>query len=249
MKNVSLKSMVFTIVALIGCVFIIILICEFMTRMHEARYYKKMILESKKSIYTADPDIGFGFIPDATVDQDDFVVQFNADGFRDINHNLKKDKYRILAVGDSFVFGWRAKYEDTFLTRIERLYTQKIEIIKMGIPGNGIAKDLKIIKFKGLKYHPDLIIVNFYVGSDFMDDLAPESKVINNIQIGALPFDAFENIDGKLYPYSKSRLAAFVRWKCLRFSIFFRRGMDFFGIYYLMQKERFLMPFLRNLFL
>ena len=63
-------------------------------------------------------------------------------GFRDEEHTIEKapNTFRILALGDSFTYGYGARYEDTYLVVLEKLLNQRrqtpanFEIIKMGIP-------------------------------------------------------------------------------------------------------------------
>ena len=56
-------------------------------------------------------------------------IQYNRDGFRDNDYATTKprDKFRILAVGDSYAFGHGIeRLEDTFPKKLEKLLTKEI---------------------------------------------------------------------------------------------------------------------------
>jgi len=223
------KKAIFYLVMFIFVLVVLLGAGELITRINENQAYRKMLKGIEKSIYAEDPEIGFRFIPYSTVDKQGYSIEINSEGFRDAEHSQKKKKFRILALGDSFLFGWKMSYQDMFITQLEDSFKGKVEIVKMGIPGNGTAKNYKVLKYKGLKYKPDLIILNFYMGSDFIDDLRPPDRVINNNQTRALPFEAYENVGGKIYSYSKLRVAHFLRWRWTRWLIMMRRGQNFFN--------------------
>ena len=103
-------------------------------------------------------------------------IQYNRDGFRDREYVTAKprDKFRILAVGDSQTFGHGIeRLEDTFPKRLENLLNQgmerpKFEVLSFALPGWNTAEQLQYIYKKGFLYQPDLILLNF-----FHNDLPP----------------------------------------------------------------------------
>ncbi len=103
-------------------------------------------------------------------------VQYNRDGFRDNSYVTTKprDKFRILAVGDSYTFGHGIqRLEDTFPKKLEKLLNQgmetpKFEVISFARPGWNTVDQLQYIYKKGFLYQPDLILLNF-----FHNDLPP----------------------------------------------------------------------------
>jgi lysophospholipase L1-like esterase len=98
----------------------------------------------------------------------------NSRGFRDREHPLKKASgvYRILALGDSFAFGV-VPLEENYLTLLEAYLNADqntpVEVINAGVPGYNIAEEYQLLVNLGLKYEPDLIMLNFFVGNDFGD--------------------------------------------------------------------------------
>lgn len=97
--------------------------------------------------------------------------QLNSEGFRDYNHSLQKPNgtFRIVVLGDSFTFGQGVyKLEDTNPKKLEELLNknfgeEKYEVFNFGKRGINTKDELKILEDYGLKYNPDLVIINFYI--------------------------------------------------------------------------------------
>lgn len=107
--------------------------------------------------------------------------QLNSKGFHDEEFSFKKKEgsIRILALGDSFVFGV-VPYQFNFITLLEKLLKAKnpsIEIINMGIPSTTINDYLALLVDEGLELNPDMILLNIYIGNDIRDT---EKKVVSS---------------------------------------------------------------------
>ena len=92
--------------------------------------------------------------------------QHNSLGFRDQEHEQRKPPgvFRIVAVGDSFTYGIGAPFKDTYLVRLERLLnervgSERIEIIKLGMPRYFPAAEALVLEHYGLAFEPDLVLV------------------------------------------------------------------------------------------
>jgi len=96
----------------------------------------------------------------------------NSLGFKDLEFEVEPgDRYRIVALGDSFAFGI-VPYEDVFLTRLEerlRIRGRAVEIFNMGIPQTGPPDYLALLLKEGLKYRPDHVLVIVYMGNDLLE--------------------------------------------------------------------------------
>ncbi len=85
----------------------------------------------------------------------------------------KKDGvFRILALGDSFTWGFGVPYEDTYLRRLEQLLnaghmSERIEIVKAGIPAYQTPDSLAYLKQYGLGLQPDMVVLGF-IGEDMI---------------------------------------------------------------------------------
>ena len=103
-----------------------------------------------------------------TENHDNHVNEF---GFRDRSYPLNKpaDNFRVLGLGDSFVYG-AVSIHDNFLRVAERALNSeaaiRTDILLMGVPGWSSENELAVLKDFGLGLAPDLVIVNFFVGND-----------------------------------------------------------------------------------
>ena len=112
-------------------------------------------------IYASDPRGYFG--PSNTID-----LVHNSEGFRDVGHSVRKppQTYRILGLGDSYLWGEGVKREDICLTKLGSLLGDAssgmaIETINMGMSQFNTLDERGVLKYAGLKYDPDLVIVHF----------------------------------------------------------------------------------------
>lgn len=124
-------------------------------------------------------------------------IKINSKGLRDVEHTYeKKGTFRILGLGDSFVFGHGVEYEESFLTVLEdklnKNFTDSIEIIKAGTPGTGPQAYLNILEKEGVKYSPDMVLVCIFTGND-----------INDIRLAATPPSVSDSIEIKAHGQHK----------------------------------------------
>jgi hypothetical protein len=99
------------------------------------------------------------------------TVNINSLGFRDRELNLKKEgQTLILAVGDSFTYGWGVEGDESWPELLEARLRQEgydVEVANLGHPGASPAeyavdvdKAVRILK-------PDLVLVGMLQGEDF----------------------------------------------------------------------------------
>ncbi len=83
----------------------------------------------------------------------------------------KGDRFRIVALGDSFTFGI-VPYPHNYLTLLEETLDRDhppVDVLNMGIPRTGPVEQLSLLLKEGLACDPDLVLVSFFVGNDFLD--------------------------------------------------------------------------------
>lgn len=113
---------------------------------------------------------GRGYIPRANLSQiftnREFktMVQINSKNLRDQEYSTEKltSKKRILAFGDSFVFGWGVENNETTTEILEQKYLNGVEVLNFGVSGYCAGQQLARLKAEGLSYQPDIVLFFMY---------------------------------------------------------------------------------------
>lgn len=127
--------------------------------------------------------------PEFTID-----ISTNSQGLRDTEYYPDKEKFKILALGDSFTFGAGVELNDTYLSGLEQSLNDnrgKFLIIKAGVIGYSTFNEKIYLEKKGLSYRPDMVMVQFWwddLGIDYITYLAEtgfltSGKIKNNAQL------------------------------------------------------------------
>jgi fumarate reductase subunit C len=97
-------------------------------------------------------------------------IQTNSNGLRDVEHSIlnQEEAYRIIALGNSFTFGWGVNQEETWWKILEEQLNNnpdakyKYEMINLGVWMYTFDQQFLRLKDKGLKYNPDLVVHGIY---------------------------------------------------------------------------------------
>jgi hypothetical protein len=143
-----------------------------------------------KDRFEYDPDLGFRsrayFRTDRAFHGDsDEGSTTNRFGFNDRDYPLTKQPgvFRILVVGDSF--GWAGGLNNNYTTLLENLFehrdgSHKIDVVNTGYPGTHTGEQLTMLKKFGLQYNPDLVILGFFAGNDFIEGDPNRKRIVVN---------------------------------------------------------------------
>lgn len=128
-------------------------------------------LLARSGLFGSAHDTPGGGIPHQVTDRSG--MKTNALGFRDRERTIerKSSAWRLVALGDSFTWGAGARYDEAYLTLVERALADErpgAEVINLGIVGYQPEEYYALLKEHGLSYGPDLVLVNFFIGNDFM---------------------------------------------------------------------------------
>jgi hypothetical protein len=101
-------------------------------------------------------------------------VDINSHGLRGPETTYEKPAgtLRILNLGDSVAMGWGVREEDSYGRRLEqRLNEQgagdgRYEVINAGVPGWNLENALAYLQAEGLKYEPDLVLLDLTIVND-----------------------------------------------------------------------------------
>jgi hypothetical protein len=93
----------------------------------------------------------------------------NAHGWRDAEHDYVRvpGRARILALGDSFTFGWNVDFGARFTERLAELLGA--EVINMGASAYGPDQELLGYEREGRLYEPDVVVWQLFAGNDLED--------------------------------------------------------------------------------
>lgn len=117
----------------------------------------------------------------------------NSAGMRDHEHDLNKPPgmYRILVLGDSFMEANQVRFEDAFVSVLERRLKEwlrrPVEVINASVSGWGTDDELTYFMREGIKYRPDLILVAMTLHNDVSDNLLEEYHEFKNGRIEQRP--------------------------------------------------------------
>jgi lysophospholipase L1-like esterase len=133
-----------------------------------------------------DKDLYVELIPDVHIvcprGNKAIYIDINSEGFRDkeFSPNKSTNTVRILAMGDSYTYGWYVNLNETWPKKLENLLNEKsngtkYEVLNLGIPGYDIWNVANLFVKKTYKYDPDIILISF-----IDNDVSPEQKICFN---------------------------------------------------------------------
>jgi lysophospholipase L1-like esterase len=98
----------------------------------------------------------------------DVDLSINSDGLRDQEYPIESERaHRMIFLGDSLTLGWGVEQEDTFESLLEERFNAQgrgqVEILNFGIGNYNTAQEVALFAKKGLKYHPDKVVVFYFV--------------------------------------------------------------------------------------
>ena len=106
-------------------------------------------------------------------------VRINKDGFigRDYSYAKPENTVRILTIGDSLTEAFQVFEEESYSQLLENILKSdfkntNFEVLNMGIAGYGTQREYYVLKDKGLKFDPDIVVLGFFTGNDFSDNMS-----------------------------------------------------------------------------
>lgn len=133
-------------------------------------------------------------------------LAFNSLGLHDTEHLPEKapDTFRILMLGDSFIHAGQVDEAATAHQVLEDYLNQRkmanpiqFEVLSSGVNGWGTTQQLLYYREQGRRFQPDLVLLMFFLGNDFEDNLPGHPLTIQGVNCYA-PY--FTLCDGQLNP-------------------------------------------------
>ena len=135
-----------------------------------------------------DLELGEWHIPHAegwSTEEGGAYIRINSDGMRDREHTIAKPQntFRIAVIGDSYAEAKSVDAAKTFWAELERqmeecpvLGGRPVEALNFGLGGNGTAEELLVLRHRAWKYDPDLVLLAFFIGNDFRNNIRELQK-------------------------------------------------------------------------
>lgn len=96
-----------------------------------------------------------------------YRFQTNSEGWREpteFSPHPPENTTRILILGDSYTFGTGLNGSDTYPVQFEQIInngTERYQVINAGVQGSGIHDYCSMLEHRGLRYHPDIVVITF----------------------------------------------------------------------------------------
>ena len=191
------------------------------------RIFLPQRIETPLHYFAPDAELGWKIKPNLnskyTAADFSMLVKTNDRGFRDIAHTYEKDQgtYRIVGIGDSMLFGHGVENEEIVINRLQELLSdkldnaKKVEAINLGVSRYNVIQYDKSLRIEGARYKPDLVIMFYYVGNDWIQYARYAWGGVNKqgFLIGADTFFSFDSVRNFLAPirfFLKSRSQAYM---------------------------------------
>lgn len=122
-----------------------------------------------------EPGAGYTLLrPNSTYEWQGIPVEINSHGLRgpEIDYKKPAGTIRILNLGDSVAMGWGVREEESYGRRLGEALNgqaadgQTYEVINAGTPGWNLENELAYLEAEGLKYDPDLILLDLTIAND-----------------------------------------------------------------------------------
>jgi hypothetical protein len=159
----------------VAVVFLEILSRVFWSRLSELENVRSISFISRKDYKKLNPPDFFWPGHMGNVREFSVLTTLNKLKFHDTEHSFLKPEgtFRIIVLGDSFVEANQVPLQKTFEKILETELNEKmrfsVEVISLGRSGTGTAKSDEILREIGLRYQPDLVIMEF-LSNDLIDN-------------------------------------------------------------------------------
>lgn len=100
-----------------------------------------------------------------------FEAKTNSRGFRDREFGPKTAALRIMAIGDSFTYGWGVAQEDSWPKQLEALLKGGAEVANLGMAGGSPRTYVEIAARAVSRLRPDIVILALLSADDVVQEL------------------------------------------------------------------------------
>jgi lysophospholipase L1-like esterase len=123
-----------------------------------------------KSVKTvsSDPSLGHEHRSNAEAFLMGARVTTNSAGFRDeeIPIERRPGSTRIMMLGDSVLFGWGAKQNETVAARLKQAWRntgRDVDVINTGVGNYNTIMEVEFFLTRGYRFKPDIVVLNYFI--------------------------------------------------------------------------------------
>jgi len=127
-----------------------------------------------------DPNLKYELTPGASVKAWGADIKINSQGFRGAEPTNDPVTERVIVLGDSITFGNNLELEDTFPFQLQQRlvsHGRNVEVLNFGVGGYDTLQEVALLEIRGLKYHPNLVVVAYC-----LNDVGIASMSLEHIQ-------------------------------------------------------------------
>jgi hypothetical protein len=190
----------------------LLLVAEAALRVTPLRSPRPLSWDDMTGVYRHSEVYGWEPRPRFAAEIEGARVTINRLGYRGREHAFEKTsrRTRVVLLGDSLTFGFRTGDEATFASLLD---ADALEVVNLGVEGYGTDQELIKLEREGVRYHPDVVVLNVCVDNDLVDNWTSE----NLFHLG-YPRPYFRVENGQLVHHDElvrlsaaGRLAVFLR--------------------------------------
>ncbi len=138
------------------------------------------------------------------------AIRINQQGLRGLELDARSTgRLRVLAIGDSFIFGVGVEDDETFVARLAELLELqgfKAESLNAGIPAFGVPDAVGWFERHGIALAADVVILGIFLGNDLVD-ASPDREAIVVVDGLLTPRNSPKGLKAWLYRHSQLYVA------------------------------------------
>jgi lysophospholipase L1-like esterase len=124
------------------------------------------------------PGLAFELSPNRQKKYESVWVRTNNFGMRDTEPVAGDAVFRIVALGDSFTFGFRVDGDATYPSVLEARLNEgasdmRFDVLNMGVSGYNTRDEALVLEHKGLSWNPDLVVVGYVLNDPEIGPVQP----------------------------------------------------------------------------
>jgi len=142
------------------------------------------------------PGLSYELVPGSEKFSKGANIKINSYGMRDDEplHGDVNSECNVLILGDSYTFGFGVEGHETYANVLENLLTshtshKAVQVLNLGVGGYSSRDEALVLKYKGLEWDPELIVIGYVLNDPEIDPIQPlhryfqESKWWQHINI------------------------------------------------------------------